>query len=482
MISGRSVIKNLSWKFSERVAAQIVTFVVSIVLARIIAPSDYGVVSLVIVFITIANVFVSDGLGSALIQKKEADALDFSSALYFNILFSVVLYLLLFVTAPFIADFFGEGYEILSPILRVLGLRIIIAAVNSIQGAYVARKMMFEKFFWATLWGTVASAAVGIWMAYHDFGAWALVGQNLTNATVGTMILAMALHKRPLFSFSFARVRILFDYGIKILGSGLLIALYTEARSFIIGKVYTPADLAFYDRARQFPALFMNSLVATINAVLLPKMASEQDDISQLKATTKQAIRFTSFLIFPLMFGLAAVSEPLVRMLLTEKWIACVPLIQFLCISYLWQPIHAANLQAIKAVGRSDTILKLEIIKKIIETVVLICVMYISVNAIIVSMAVNSSLFVLLNAYPNRTLLHYSIREQLIDMSVPFIMSAIMAGVIWFIRFIPMRDVFLLSGQTVVGGVLYFFLTKCVRLKELDVLVGFIRNFMVRNG
>ena len=467
MVNGKTVIKNMSWKFAERITAQVVTFVVSIVLARILDPSDYGVVSLVTVFITIANVFVSDGLGSALIQKKETDALDFFSALYFNTLFSIFLYGLLFIAAPFIARFFGEGYEILSPILRVLGLRIIVAAINSVQQAYVSRKMIFQKFFWATLFGTVASAFVGIWMAYHGYGAWALVGQYLTNTTVDTIVLAIVLGKKPILAFSFERVKKLFDYGIKILGSGLLVALYTEVRSFIIGKVYTSSDLAYYDKARQFPSLFVNNIVATISAVLFPKMSSEQDSIEKVRATTKQSIRFTSYLMCPLMLGLAAVSETLVRVLLTDKWLPCVPLLRILCINALWYPLHSANLQTIKAMGDSTTVLRLEIIKKIIETVVLISVMFISVDAIVISMAFNSTLFVFVNAFPMKRLIGYSVKEELIDIASPLIMSFLMAFCVWGMQSININQIALLFLQIISGIIIYLLLSILTKNKEL---------------
>lgn len=476
MVNGKTVIKNMSWKFAERITAQVVTFVVSIVLARILDPSDYGIVSLVTVFITIANVFVSDGLGSALIQKKEADALDFSSALYFNTLFSIFLYGILFFAAPFIARFFGEGYEILSPILRVLGLRIIVAAINSVQQAYVSRKMIFQKFFWATLFGTVASAFVGIWMAYHGYGAWALVGQYLTNTTVDTIVLAVVLGKKPVLAFSFKRVKKLFDYGIKILGSGLLVAMYTEVRSFIIGKVYTSSDLAYYDKARQFPSLFVNNIVATISAVLFPKMSSEQDDLALVKATTKRSIRFTSYLMCPLMFGLAAIAESLVRLLLTDKWLPCVPLLQVLCITYLWQPIHSADIQAIKAVGRSDIILKLEIIKKSIEIVVLVAVMFISVDAIVISMSVNATLFVAVNAMPVKKLLGYSLKEQIKDMVPSFVMSAIMAVVVWAFNFLPLSSALILMVQVIVGVALYIGMSHITKNSEYRYFTSFVKG------
>ena len=468
----------MSWKFAERITAQLVTFVVSVVLARILDPSHYGVVTLVTVFITIANVFVSDGLGSALVQKKDVDKYDFSSALYFNIGFSILIYSLLFFAAPYISAFFGDGYEILTPILRVLGLRIIVASINSIQQAYISRKMIFKLFFLATLFGTVASAFVGIYMAYNGFGAWALVGQYLTNTTVDTIVLAIVMKKKPCLFFSWSRVKKLFNFGIKILGTGLLIAVYTEIRSFIIGKIYSVSDLAYYDKARQFPSLFVNNIVVTISAVLFPKVASQQDNPLLVKQTTQRSIRFTMYLMCPLIFGLFAIGETLVTVLLTDKWLPCVPFLRLLCISTLWQPIHSANIAAIKGIGRSDIVLKLEVIKKIIETMFLISVMFISVDAIVIGMAINSTAFVLLNAYPNKKLIGYSIKEQIHDMTSPFIMSTIMALVVWLMHFAPINKILLLVLQLIVGCSIYLLCSIISKNKEYVYLVDFFKGLI----
>ena len=482
MASGNVLLKNMSWKFAERITAQVVTFLVTIVLSRILDPSDYGVVAIVMVYIAIANVFVSHGLGSALVQKQSVDALDFSSALYFNVAFSCVIYGVLFMIAPLVARFFGEGYEVLTPILRVLGLRIIVAAVNSVQHAYVSRHMIFEKFFWATLFGTVASAFVGIWMAHHGFGAWAIVGQYLTNTTVDTLVLALVLRKRPILAFSFARVRGLFSFGIKILGSGLLVAVYTELRSFIIGKVYTSSDLAFYDKARNFPNLLVNNFVSTVSAVLFPYMSNEQDNLARLKATTKRSIRFTSFLMCPLLFGLAAVAETLIRVLLTDKWLPCVPLLRILCINSLWRPIHEANIQAIKATGRSDVILILEVIKKSIELAVLLLVMRISVDAIVVSMAVNSTLFVFLNAFPNKKLLNYPLREQLLDMLPPMLMASVMLLCVLAVQLLGLSPLVTLALQLAVGAGVFISLAVLTGNKEYRYLLNLVKKKVCRHG
>ncbi len=477
MSEKKGLLSNLSWKFAERIAAQLVTFVVSIVLARVLDPSHYGLISIVTIFITLANTLVVGGFGNALIQKKNADALDFSSVLYFNVAFSVVLYMILFVAAPFIAAFYGEGYELLTPVLRVLGLRIIVAGVNSVQQAYVSKKMIFRKFFWATLAGTVVSAVVGIAMAYSGCGVWSLVAQYLTNTTVGTVTLAISLRKRPLLRFSFARVKGLMGYGFRILGTSLLITGFEELRALIIGKLYSSQDLAFFDKGKQFPSLVVTNINSSIGAVLFPKMANEQDDLERVKATARRSIRFSSFVMAPLMLGLAAVAEPFVRLLLTEKWLPCVPLLQVFCIFYLFQPIHTANMQAIKAVGRSDVYLWVEVIKKVIELGTLAAVMWISVDAIAVSMAVLATAFIFVNAFPNKKLIGYSIKEQVLDI-LPALGAALTMAVCVYLLgvLLPIGDLPLLIVQVVVGAALYIGLSVLIKSKELTLVLNVIKG------
>jgi len=470
------LLNNLSWKFAERIAAQLVTVIVSIILARMLTPQDYGIIAIVTIFITFANVFVSDGFGSALIQKKEVDALDYSSVLYFNIIFSIVLYAILFFCAPLIASFYGDGYEILTPVLRVLGLRIIVSAVNSVQQAYVSRKMIFKKFFWSTLIGTVLSAVVGIGMAYSGFGVWALVGQYLTNTTVGTVTLAVSLRKKPILSFSFERLKGMVGYGSKILGTSLLITGYQEIRALIIGKVYSSEDLAYYDKGRQFPNLIVTNINTSIGAVLFPKMAQEQDDKTRIREITRKSIRFSSYLMCPLMLGLAAVAEPFVKIVLTDKWLPCVTLLQIFCVVYLFQPIHTANMQAIKAIGRSDVYLKLEIIKKVIELVVLLIVMWISVEAIVVSMAILTMAFTFVNAYPNKKLLNYSFKQQMGDILPSVCMSLVMAVIVYFFGKIPMNAYISFGVQIILGMIVYFALSLITKNSELKYFINLIKK------
>ena len=464
------VLRNLSWKFAERISAQVVTLVVSIVLARLLDPAHYGLISIVNIFITLANVFVSDGFGSALIQKKDADIIDFSSVLYFNVCFSITLYLILWFAAPYIAAFYGEGYELLVPVLRVLSLRLILSAINSVQQAYISKHMLFEKFFWATLFGTIASAFVGIYMAYKGFGVWALVAQYMTNTTIDTIILQISINKWPVAQFSAERLRKLLGFGTRILGSNLLITGYQELRALIIGKIYSSKDLAFYDKAKQFPSIIVTNINTSIGAVLFPKMSQLQDDKQKVKTLTRKSIRFGSYCMCPLMLGLAAVSRPVVSILLTDKWLPCVPLMQILCINGMCLPFHTANMQATKAMGRSDITFKTEIIKKSIELVVLISVMKISVAAIVIGMAACSVSFVFLNAYPNIKLINYSLKEQLSDLLPNLVMSLLMAGLVLLIGKVNINIYALLFLQILAGAVFYILLSAVMHKQEFEYI------------
>ena len=354
MAKEKGLLNNFIWKFAERFSAQIVTLVVSMILARLLAPSDYGTVTLVTIFITFANVFVSDGLGSALIRKKDADALDFSSVLYFNVALSIVLYLILFIAAPWITLFFGSGYEDLTPAIRVLGIRLIFSAINSVQHSYVSKKMIFQKFFAATLTGTIISAFVGIGMAYAGFGVWALIAQYLTNTIVDTFFLAFALKKKPLLRFSVTRLKGLLGFGFGVLGLNLMITAYQEVRAVLIGKYYSVDDLAFYKKGSQFPELLITNINTSINAVLFPHFSRLQGNLEAIKQTAKKSIRLSFYIVAPLLFGLAAVAENFVTVFLTEKWLGCVPFIWLFCLNSLFYTIHSTNRQLLKVFGKNN--------------------------------------------------------------------------------------------------------------------------------
>ena len=472
-----STLSNLTWKFAERISSQLVSFVVSVVLARILAPSDYGAIAMVTIFVTLANVFVEGGFSSALIQKKDADKLDFSTVFYFSITFSIILYAILYIAAPYISTFYGKGYEILTPVLRVIGLQVIIYGANSVQQAYVSKHMMFRKFFWSTLVGTIVSACVGLAMAYSGYGIWALVGQQMTMTVTNTLVLYLVTRKLPGLMFSFKRLKGLFGYGAKILGASLLTTLFLDLRSLIIGKLYSAKDLAFFDRGRQFPNLIVTNINSSVGAVLFPKMSQEQDDKNRIKQTCRNSIRFSSFIMMPLMMGLAACAEPFIRLLLTDKWIESVPFLQLFCIVYMFHPMHTANIQAIKALGHSGTYLRLEVVKKTIELICLILVMKISVRAIAINMAVLTTLFTFINAYPNIKLLGYSFKEQMSDILPNIATSFAMAIIVYVIgKTLPFNDFTLLTVQVLSGISIYIILSYVTHNKELKFIYSIILN------
>lgn len=466
------VLSGLIWKFGERITAQIVTFAVSVVLARLLPTEAYGLITLVTIFITFANCIVTNGFGSSLIQKKDSDNLDFSSVLYFQLGASLILYLILFVSSPLIASFFGDGYELLSPVLRVLGLRIPLTAINNVQQAFVSKKMIFKKFFFSTIIGTICSAVVGIFMAYKGYGVWALVGQYLTNTVMDTIILGLTIHWKPELKFSWKRIKELFSYGWKILVAGLIGETYNELRSIIIGKLYTSNDLAFFDKGKQIPNLIVTNINTSISNVLFPAISDAQNNPNDVKNITRRAIKTSAYIMCPMMFGLAVVAEPLITLLLTEKWLPCVPYLQIYCIAFCFEPIQTANLQAIKAVGRSDIFLKLEIIKKGSSILILFAVMWHSVDAIAYSLLLTTLIASIANTAPNNKLISYSFKELIIDMAPGLLISSVMAAIVYIEGlFINLSALPLIIIQVATGGVVYLLISAIFRVETFTYLI-----------
>ena len=428
-MASKSIATNFLWKFAERITAQLVSFVVSLVLARLLYPDDYGVVALVLVFIEIANVLVSAGLGSALIQKKDADELDFSSVLYFNIGFSIVLYAALFFASPLIASFYSKN--VLIPVIRVFGIRILFASVNSVQQAYVSKQMQFKKFFWATFIGTVVSGAIGIALAYKGFGVWALVAQYLINTTVDTIILSFVIKWRPKLAYSWKRVGSLFKFGWKILFEGVANTVSVQIRNLIIGKAYTESDLGYYTKAQQFPQLIMTNINASVSAVLFPAMSNVQEDNKKVVLLTRKAVKVSSYILFPMLFGIAAVATNLVSVLLTEKWINCVPYLYVFCFSYFVTVGMYARHEALKAKGRSDVYMIEHMLSRIINLVVLFLVYRISVMAIALSGIGGNLLLALIIMFTSKKFTGYAYRDQIKDVADILLMSSFMFAVVF---------------------------------------------------
>lgn len=473
--STTSVISNLLWRMMERFGAQGITFVVSIVLARLLDPDTYGVLALVTVFTTLMEVFMDSGLANALIQKKDADDTDFSTVFYMNILFSAGLYLLLFLAAPLIASYY-EMPE-LTAVIRVLALMLLISGVKNVQQAYVSRNMLFKKFFFSTLGGTIGAAVVGISMAYLGYGIWALVAQMLFNNFVDTVILWITVPWRPKRLFSWKRFRTLFSFGWKLLASSLIASLYTNLRQLIIGKMYTTESLAFYNQGDKLPNLLVNNINSAIDSVLLPVLSMEQEDVSRVRELTRRAIQMSSYVMWPVMMGFAACAEPLVRLVLTEKWMPCVPYLRIFCITYAFYPIHTANLNAIKALGRSDIFLKLEIAKKCVGFAMLAATMWFGPYVMAWSCLATSLINQMVNSWPNRKLLQYSYLQQLKDIFPSVLLSVAMGAAVLLVRRLQLPDLPTVLIQVPLGVVIYVAGSWIFHLEAFAYALAMLKDF-----
>lgn len=477
-MSSTNVITNFFWRFLERCGAQGVTFIVSIVLARLLDPTVYGTVALVTIFTTIMQVFVDSGMGNALIQKKDADDLDFSSVFYFNMAMCSVLYLIMFFAAPLIASFYRMPE--LTAIVRVLSFVVVISGVKNVQQAYVSRHLMFKRFFFSTLGGTIGAAVIGIAMAYLGFGVWALVAQMLFNAAVDTTILWITVKWRPKKMFSFQRLKSLFSYGWKLLASSLIDTVYNDLRQLIIGKKYSSGDLAYYNQGKKFPQLIVTNINTSIDSVLLPTMSKAQDDMAAVRSMTRRAIKTSTFLMMPAMIGLAVCAEPLVQLILTEKWLPCVLFLRIFCITYAFYPMHTANLNAIKAMGRSDLFLKLEIIKKTVGIIAILITMWISVQAMAYSFLVTTILNQIINSWPNKKLLNYSYLEQVKDMMPQILLSLGMGAAIYAVSFLHLSASLTLLIQIPLGVLVYWSGSKIFHVESYTYIIEMVKNFKKR--
>lgn len=471
----RNVIGNFLWRFAERSGAQFISFVVSIVLARILDAELYGTVAIMSVLIAILQVFVDSGLGNALIQKKDADDVDFSSVFYANIVTCLALYLLLFGAAPLIADFYNDTSMI--PMIRVLGITVVIAGIKNVQQAYISKNFLFKKFFFATLGGTVCAAVVGIYMALSGYGAWALIMQQIVNVTIDTCIIWWVVEWRPRKVFSWSRLKRMYAYGWKLLVSSLVDTVYNKLRELLIGKVYTKADLAFYERGHKFPEIIVSNIDTSIDSILFPLMSESQDNREKVKAMTRRALQTSVYIMAPFMMGLAFAANTIVSVVLGEKWLFCVPYMRVFCITYMFYPIHTANLNAIKALGHPGLYLKLEIIKKVIGIVLLVITLKISVMAMTYVLLLSSFLSQLINSWPNRKLLGYKYSEQLKDICPSIMLAFFMGVIVLSIGQVNINVYMLLLIQIVSGAFIYMIGSRIFKLQPYTFVIEFLRQW-----
>ncbi len=476
----QKTLSSFLFKVVESLGNQGIAFLVSLLLARLLDTSDYGVLSMLLVFIAVAQVFVQSGLNTALIQRKDVDETDLSSVFYVSFGVAAAFYALLFVLSPWLASFFNM--PALKSTLRVMALILLPGSLVSVQTAVVARQMAFRKLMIASLCATVISGTVGVVMALSGAGYWALVAQQMTNQCALAILLLILIKWRPRRVFSFARVKSHLRFGWKLLVSGLLDTGFTNLRSAVIGKKFSDDALAFYTRGKQFPELAMNAINGSISSVILPVLSEQQDETARMKMTMRRSIMLSSFLVVPMMAGLAAVAEPMISLLLTDKWLPCVPFLQLCCIDYALYPIHTNNLSAINAKGRSDVFLKLEIIKKAYGLAILLVsvLCFDSVMAIAWGGVISSVVSAAVNAHPNKELIHYGFLEQLHDILPTILISLVMFGVVYAMNALALPAGVLLVLQIAAGVVVYGGLSLLFKVESVQFLWQVARKLLKR--
>ena len=474
----KTTISGLMWRFFERIGVQLITLVVSVILARLLGPKAYGEIAVTTIFITICNVFVTSGFGVALVQKKDADELDFSSVFYSSLVISIVLYVALFFSAPYIAEFFG--IPVVGPVIQVLGIRLPISALGSVQNAFVDKNFLFKKFFYSTLSATILSAIVGIVMAFAGFGVWALVAKELTNIVVGKIALFFVTKWYPKLMFSWKRMKELLKYSWKILCAGLIYTAYNEASGLIIGKKYSSTDLAFYNKGKSWPQLIGDSIDGPVNNVLFPVLSKAQNEPARAKAMTRRAIRTSCYIMFALCAGLAAIAPTFVYVVLGEAWAESIPFMQIMCFVYAFLPVHSSNTQAIRALGRSDISLIQEIIKRAVGIGVLVATMWFGPIWMAVGTAFVTIVSAVVNAFPNKKLLGYGWIEQMKDILPYFGLVILMGAPVYAMNYLNLSlgwNMYLvLVLQVIVGIGLYIALSILFRLEIFKYLLNTIKE------
>ena len=476
------VIKGVVWRFAERFGAQIVSFIVSVVLARLLSPSDYGEITLVMLVVSVLQILVDSGFGNALIQKKDVDDLDYSTVFVFNIAFCIILYALLYMLAPCISKILFKTDMTL--VLRCVCVIVLISGVKNIQQAYVSRNMQFKKFFFATLGGTILSAVVDIVLAYKGYGIWALVAQYIINPLIDTIILWRVVEWKPSFRFSMKRLTKLFSYGWKLLAVAIMTEVFNDLRNIIIGKIYSTEDLGYYSNGQKVPQLLTQNIDASIKSVMFPAFASEQSNVELVKLHMLKMIKITNYVLFPVLFGIAACAENIVIILWTEKWIQVVPFLRVASVMLALNSMQGTNQQAIIALGHSQVNLVTDIVIKVVGLLLLLMSMRHGVFCIALSGLVTTVIALFINMWPNTRILKCKIREQLLNTLPEGVTALTMAIIVYIVGqqslFPPVLSLML---QILAGIVIYVALSILFSMNSYQVVKKILLDFLgVKNG
>lgn len=472
----KSVGGSVFWAYVDRISAQGVSAIISIILARLIDPEHYGIIAMATILVQFMDVFVNPGFSSALVQRKNPDELDYSTMCWFNIVLSFVLYLIIFILAPFVERFYE--IEMLTLLIRVLALNLPFAAVISVQKAYMHKNLLFKRYFFVSFFGTTTAGTVAIIMANMGFGVWALVVYSLAKCVMDCVLSFFIIRWRPRLMASVSRFREMFGFGRKVFGVTLLDVAYSEINSLIIGKKYTTADLACYQRGQFYPRLLVNNVISSITEVMFPVLSNMQDNKQRMLDTMRKTIKACDYLLFPMMFGLFACADSFVVALLTEMWIESVPFLRIMCLYQLAIPISSIIYQGIKASGQASLLLKIEIIKKIYCVGVVVVAVFVFDTPLAVSWAVLFSAYTstIINLVVARRFLGMSIRQYIKDVIPVFLISAVMVVAVLAVKLLGLSAVPTLLIQVILGAAVYFALSVVFRISQMRDAIDMIKS------
>lgn len=464
------VVTGVLWRLLTQFSTKAVTFVVGIILARLLGPEAYGTIAILMIFVSLSEVIVDSGFGAAVIQRKDIFDVDLNSVFCVQFSMSLLFYGILFMAAPYIEAYYQMHG--ITQYLRVIAIVLPLNSIRAIQTAIISRNLLFNLSFPIAVTSSVVSGAVGVALAYLGFGVWALVWSTLSASIAATIVAFSLVRWVPRFVFSFKSIKRLWGFGWKMFASSIVDNIFVDLYSLVIGKVYTAVDLALYNRGRQFPQLAMDSINSSLMTVAFPALSKLQDDPIRLREAMRKMIQVSSFVVMPMLAGLAAVSSSVVQLLLGDEWLGAAPYVAIACVSFAFYPFATANLQAIKAIGRSDYYLKLSLAKDIVSLLVLVVFCRYGVLTLAIAGACLSlPLSMMINAWPNKILLNYGVVAQIKDVLPTMICSVAMALVVWGVSFVRHSNMLLLMMIQIAVGVLFFYSVNLIfRPKALEYL------------
>lgn len=471
----RQTVNGMVWKFFEKIGAQMMQLIIQVVLARLLLPEEYGLVGLLTIFISISDVFILQGLTTALIQKKNADDMDFSSVFFANIFMSLILYGVLFALAPVIASFYNQPSLI--NITRVLSLNIIIGAFPAVHNAILSRELDFRKSFFRNIANVLTQGIVGITLACLGWGAWSMVFSKVSGTLIGAIVLWLTVKWAPKRMFNLRRVRSLFSYSSKVLGTNLLNTIFNNMHALIIGKYYSPIEVGYYQRGQQIPQTIMTSLDGSMTEVLYPAFSKTQNDLVFLKAALRKSINVSMFVVLPILVGLLVVAKPLTLVLLTEKWLPSVPFMQFSCIICMFWPLSHRS-HALNAIGKSDVTFKLSLIGKGITLLSIFIFLPFGIYALMIGTIMASFISMWITSLVIRKHIGYTIKEMAIDILPSLCLAVTMGAIVFCVQFIGLADIWQLLIQVPLGALIYIVGAKAFKMESFEYIWNLAKSFL----